>query len=334
MAIFRCNSCGHLREVTNDYIGASVKCPECRKANPVHETVSFVEKVIRKYLVQRTELREIKQQLEPEKGDAFSASENNSLKDMDLFNTSALTSQIQYKPIVAWFKTRHIEVDVDEHTVDTRGFFDEVAVQIGDNHEILKAVVGQIKYNQSKGYSSARIDLSNKSKKEIEVITEFGKTLYEYSFVARCYRDKKENIIRLTLQTSKTIVRFFDGIWAEWFVFMKLLSALQDNNLPVACLRSLVVKHSNDAANEIDIFFLVGDIPVCIECKSGEYRNDIQKYSSLRKRLKLDKENFLMFVLDPDEDQLQGLNSMYDLTFVNQDSLIKHVETLIAFATD
>ena len=37
-----------------------------------------------------------------------------------------------------------------------------------------------------------------------------------------------------------------------------------------------------------------------------------------------------MCVIEPDEDQLQGLNSMYDLTFVNQDSLFKHLETMVS----
>jgi len=29
MALFRCNKCGHIREVGNDYVGKSVKCPKC-----------------------------------------------------------------------------------------------------------------------------------------------------------------------------------------------------------------------------------------------------------------------------------------------------------------
>ena len=49
MALFRCNKCGHLREVASDYIGKSVKCPKCKEVAPIHDTVAFVENVIKKY---------------------------------------------------------------------------------------------------------------------------------------------------------------------------------------------------------------------------------------------------------------------------------------------
>jgi phage FluMu protein Com len=330
MAIFRCNSCGHLREVTNDYVGVSVKCPSCKKANPVHDTVTFVEKLVGKYLVQRMELRTLKQSSEPAELTAAPLLESNSLADIDLFNTTALTSKQQYQPILAWFEKLRIEVEVNHQSVDTRGFFDEIAMELGDNYETLKFVSNQIKFTQGKEFGNAKIDLSNKSKKEIKEITEFCKLLYEYSFVARFDHNKKENIIWLTLQKAKTIIRFFNGIWLEWYVLMKLLSFFRDKKLPAACLRGLSIKHSNEDANELDVFFLVGDIPICIECKSGEYRKDIQKYSNLRKKFKLEKSNFLLCVADLAEDQIQGLNSMYDLTFVNPQTLLEHVEQLIA----
>ena len=329
MAIFRCNSCGHLREVTNDYIGSSVKCPRCKKPDLVYDTVSFVEKVVKKYLVQRKEMRILKQETESVELTSTPSLESNSLVDIDLFNTAAFANEQQYEPILAWFEKRRIEVEIDHRNVDTRGFFDEIAIELGDNYETLKFVSNQIKFAQGKSFSSARIDLSKKDDKETKEIVNFCKLLYEYSFVARVNHDKKEKLIWLTLQSAKTISRFFNGIWLEWYVLMKLLSFFRDRKLPAACLRGLLIKHSSEETNELDVFFLVGDIPICIECKSGEYRNDIEKYSSLRKRLKLEKSNFILCVAEVSNDQLQGLNSMYDFTFVDPRSLLKHIEILL-----
>jgi phage FluMu protein Com len=50
MALFRCEKCGHLREVPNDYLGKSVKCPRCKASNPIYDTVDFVTKVIQQYV--------------------------------------------------------------------------------------------------------------------------------------------------------------------------------------------------------------------------------------------------------------------------------------------
>ncbi len=257
MAIYRCNKCGHLREVTSDYIGKSVKCPRCKEANPVYDTVAFVEKVVGKYLEQRKELNAFRHDAESSEASDSPPVGENTLADTDLFNTTALASHHQYQPILAWFHERQIELDIDHQAVDTRGFFDEVAVQLGDNYETLKFVSNQIKVAQGKGFGSAKIVLSKKNKDEIKAITQFCKMLYEYSFVARYDHDKKKNIIWLTLQTASTITRFFNGIWVEWFVLMKLLTFFQEKQIPVACSRSLSVKHSNGEANELDVFFLL-----------------------------------------------------------------------------
>jgi phage FluMu protein Com len=329
VAIFRCNGCGHLREVTNDYIGKSVKCPNCKKPNSVHDTVRFLEKVIGKYIDKSKELHDLQNNEKSTVHLNSSHGGQSTLTGLDIFNTSELASYDQYGSILSWFNERQIELEIDHKAVDTRGFFDEVAVELGDNYDTLKHVTNQIKFAQGKSFTRTKIELSKKSTKEAKEIVQFCKLLYEYSFVARFSHDKKENAIWLALQTANTITRFFNGVWAEWFVFMKLLSFFREIQIPVSCLRSLELKHSNEESNELDVFFLIGDMPLCIECKSGEYRHDIQKYSNLRKRLKLDNANFLLFAVDLDDDQLQGMNSMYDITFVNPNSLISHVEQLI-----
>ena len=86
----------------------------------------------------------------------------------------------------------------------------------------------------------------------------------------------------------------------------------------------------NEDSNELDIFFLADNrIPICIECKSGEFRNHIDKYSKIRKRLKIEKSQFLLCVVGLSQEQTQGLTSMYDITFVNEINFIQHIENLL-----
>ena len=330
MAIFRCNKCGHLREVPNNYIGKSVQCPRCKTVNQIHDTVGFIEKVLEKYFLQYKELQDLRQQLAPVKtSDSFPV-EQLPLTDIDIYNTTAMASNQQYEPILTWFQERQIQLDINHQAIDTTGFFDEVAMQLGDQYEVLKLVSDQIKYIQQKGSTNAAIHLSKQSQKDIKLITQFCKELYDYSFVAKYFYQKQEKIIRLTLQTVPTIVTFFNGEWMEWFVFMKLLEFVRERQLSVACLRSLSVIFSNEDVHELDVFFLINNrIPVCIECKTGEFRQHIEKYSTLRKRLKLEKTQFLLCVIGLSQEQTQGLSSMYDVTFVNEKNFLQHVEQLL-----
>jgi hypothetical protein len=76
----------------------------------------------------------------------------------------------------------------------------------------------------------------------------------------------------------------------------------------------------NEDLHELDVFFLVeGNTPVCIECKTGEFRQDIDKYLRLRKRLGIDRSQFILCCLGLGDEQAAGLSSMYELSFRQPD---------------
>ncbi len=329
MAIFRCNKCGHLREVGNDYIGKAVKCPKCDNAVTCHDTVAYLNVLIKKYIDKSREFNALNKELTNDNSKKEIV-ENFSFVDIDIHNTDILTQAANFSPIIRWFEQKNIEVLIDPEAVDTTGFFDEIALRLGNNFSVLKSVSNQIKYVQNKGYKNVKIDLSKKSNKEVQQITTFCKTLYDYSFVAKYFYQKKDQIIRLTLQTVPKIRNFFNGIWMEWFTLMQLLKFFSKRKIAPACSRSLKINFSGNDSNELDIFFLTEqEIPVYIECKSGEFRHDINKYLTLRKKLNIEKEQFILCIFGLDQDKAQGLTSMYDLTFVNESSLIDHVQTIV-----
>lgn len=329
MAIFRCSKCGHIREVGNDYIGKTVKCPECTQISTIHDTVSFLKSLIKKYIEKNKELKKL--QNESSEGESENQStENISFEEIDIHNTTALTQDKYLEPISQWFKERKIQVHLNNNATDTTGFFDEIALLLGNNFNVLNFVAHHIKYVQNKGFSNVKIELSKKSTLEIQQITSFCQELYDYSFVANYLYQKKDKIIRLTLQSAPKIRTFFNGIWMEWFTLMKLLTFFRDNKIAPVCARGLEISFTQGNSNELDLFFLTEkNVPVCIECKSGEFRHEIDKYLSLRKQLNIDKNNFIICVFGLSQEQAIGMTSMYDLTFVNELSLLDHVQTVI-----
>jgi len=327
MAILLCNKCSYLREVSDDYVGKAVKCPVCKEPVPIHNSVAFVKNIITKYQT----LNEKYRQLKVKAGTVDDLESVECLDDdVDLHNTSAMTRQTQFKPIVDWFDNKEIILDIDASTIDTQGFFDEIAVTLGDNYELLKNVNEQIKKAQRKGYSSISLAISNYSQKEIQALTSYCRELYDFSFVAKYFYNKADKKIHLTLQKASAVVNFFNGEWFEWFVFMKLLITFYEKKIPFSALRSFKVHFPNEDKHEVDVFFLINNkIPLFIECKTGEFRSTIEKYQKIRKRMGIDKQNFTMVVLGLSDEQTKGLTSMYDITFVNENNFVEYFLSLL-----
>lgn len=247
---------------------------------------------------------------------------------VNIHDTDALTLKSQYEPITHWFKRKYISVKVNPEAMDTSGFFDEVAVVLGDNYELLKIVSNKIKHRQLNHKDRAYIELANYDNKDGEIIKNFCKELYDYSFVAKYFYNTHKKLITLHLQSAPRIVRFFNGEWLEWYVFMKIVDYCHSRQLSFSCTRNMRIDTIN-GCYEIDVFFLINDTPLFIECKSGEYRQFIDKYCKLRKQLNISKPYFLFLIADMNDTKTKGLTAMFDITFLNVQQLTDYIAKIV-----
>lgn len=103
MAILRCNSCTYLREVTNEHVGKTVKCPVCEKPAVIHDAVAFVKKVLEKYGVLLGKYRDMEQTINPDNESDRNIGRGKQEGEIDLHNTDAMSNSMQYQPIINWF---------------------------------------------------------------------------------------------------------------------------------------------------------------------------------------------------------------------------------------
>ena len=334
MAVYRCNKCGGIAELPQDAVGTTVDCRQCGQPSTVHDTVFFVRKVLERYFAMQAALKRAQAESDAAEDSAKQGPQeqarSNGLEDINVYNTDLISTDLQHGPIHDWFSTKNIKVQPNHKAVDTTGFFDEVAVEIGRNYELFKMVVDQIRYAQSKNHTSVSFNLSKRAQKEAQSIVAFCRQLYDYSFVSKYFYQKPEKVVRLGVQGSPQIQSFFVGEWLEWFALMQVLELCQESRIRLSCARNLSLTFSNEDAHELDVFCILNEkVPVCIECKSGEFRPVIDKYISLRKRLGLGKTQFILCVAGLPDDQAAGLSSMYDLTFVSERGLRIHLESLV-----
>jgi hypothetical protein len=327
MSILRCNRCGHIEELGPDAPGTTRPCPRCNAPTPVYDAVLFVRKVLEKYFALQSELSRLRT-AEDTQGTS-SQTPTAAIETFDLHNSAVLSTELQHGPIQEWFQRRHVQVRTNPKAVDTTGFFDEVGTAIGKDYGVLGDVVDRIRYAYTKGYASTTIHLEGKTPQDAQRVVEFCNLLYDYSFVAKRFHLRQENLIRLVLQTAPAIRDFFNGDWLEWFAFIAMLQLVRQHRRRYSCARNLVISLQNGESYELDVFFLLdGERPLCIECKSGEFRQDIERCLRLRKRLGLDRDSFILCAVGLSPEQAQGLTSMYELSFASERDLVPRLETL------
>ena len=330
MAIFRCNKCSHIQEQSDGQVGNTIACPRCGNPAPVYNTLFFIGRLLDKYFEVQREIIRLKA---PAAGtgaeQAVAASPPVGLDAIDLSNTDRLASELQHGPIYDWFNRKQIQVQANMRGVDTTGFFDEVAVSIGGNLAVLKEVLERIRWAQQKEYSSTTISLDKKSPQDAQAISAFCQQLYDFSFVAKYLPNRQKNNILLALQTAPAVRDFFNGEWLEWYALMICLNYAKERNKRFSCARNLSITLQNGENYELDVFMLIdGKLPICIECKTGEFRQNIDKYLGLRKRLGISGRNFVMCITGLSDEHAKGLSAMYDLAFVNERELAVHLSRL------
>lgn len=342
MPIYRCNKCEFVSEDSTTVIGSKVNCARCGTASTVYGTVFFIEKLAQRYFAALQEIKLLKEQIETAgnsetvNGAAVNASQNatsapeSTLANIDTLNTNLFATAEQHAPLKAWFAARQIEAVFDYSLVDTSGFFDDAALLIGENFELFSNLIDRVCFAYRNSHSWLNLELGKLSQKDAQAVNKLCRQLYEHTFFARYRYQKAEKIAGLTLQTAPAVRHFFNGGWLEWYAFIEVVNQLKARERSFSCARGVKVVFPNEDLHELDVLALVdGKTLICIECKSGEFRRDIEKYLRLRKRLGLERSRFIICAADLTDEQANGLSAMYELTFVNLPTLRSQLQSLI-----
>lgn len=330
MPVYRCNTCGHVSE--SPVAGTQVPCGACQAPCSVFDTAYYVRKLIERYTAAMREIKALKaEDQRPTDGEPPVAADDAASGEGPDHASSAedLATAAQHEPIEKWLKARQIEAQFEHSNVDTSGYFDEAAQQLGRGYELFGELVQRVAYAYRKSHTGLNIDLTGMAQKDVQALTTLCRQLYSHTLFARYHYQKVEKVVRLSLQSAPKVRQFFEGAWLEWYALLELLDILQQRKLAFSCARGVKVMFPNEDVHELDVIALpAGQSPICIECKSGEFRRDIDKYQRLRKRLGIERHRFVICSTDITEEQASSLTAMYDLTFVNLQSLPRHLATL------
>ena len=329
MAVYRCSACGFVAEDAASPPGSRIPCARCAASCTLFATAFYVERLTERYLAARRELEVLKVAITnpAEESSPENASPTpSSLQLGDLHNSNQLATELQHKPLLEWFKARQITATHDLDAVDTTGFFDEAAREIGDQHEALAGLMEQIRYSYRKEFNWLNVDMSKYDPLVRQDVLAFCRELYGHTLFARYKFNRETKVMGLGIQPAKAVRSFFTGGWLEWYALTTLLTMCMKNGHEFSCARGAVLSLQNAETRELDVAALIsGRTLLVIECKTGEFRGEIEKYVQLRKRLGIDSSQFLVCNPELTAEQATGLGTMYGLTFVNLASLKTHL---------
>ncbi len=337
MPIYRCSQCGFVSEDALTPVHSQAACGRCGKPSTVYGTVFFVEELVKRLAAATRELNALKLQTPaappvPLPAAASAAAAPATFEPAALqANVQGLSTDAQHAPLKAWFAARQIDARLNPARVDTSGFFDDAALLLGGNHALFAELIERVRYAYRKSHTGVTLELAQLAQKDAQAIHQLCRQLYEHTFFARCHYQKPEKILRLTLQSVPAVRQFFDGGWLEWYALLALTAQLQAHPGGASCARGVEVVFPNEDLHELDVVALpAGQAPICIECKGGEFRRDIDKYLRLQKRLGLERGRFILCSAELSDEQAAGLSAMYDLSFVNLQTLAPHLQRLLA----
>src|SRR5690349_20699298 len=164
MPIYRCPACGFVAE-DSAAPGSKLPCGKCGAPSTLFATPFYVQKLVERYQASRRELDALKlavastdeEESPPPTEHQPSAG---SLRLDELNNTDLLATETQHQPLHDWFRARQIAATFTLDAVDTTGFFDEAAREIGDGYDLLEGLLEQIRFAYRKEYSWLNADLS------------------------------------------------------------------------------------------------------------------------------------------------------------------------------
>ncbi len=295
----------------------------------------FVEKLVERYAAAMRELQALRAADDDETpGDGTNGQTPvaaGDLPEVGSLSSRNFATAEQHLPLQAWFAARKISATFDYAQVDTTGFFDDAARLLGDRLELFGELIDRVAFAYRKGHGWINLELARLPQKDAQAINQLCRNLYSHTLFGRYHYQKPEKIVRLTLQTAPAVRRFFEGGWLEWYVFLEALEACQaTGRSQVSCTRGAKVTFANEDVHELDVMVLpAGRTPMVVECKSGEFQRDLDKYLRLRKRLGLERQHFVICSPHMADEQASGLSAMYDLTFVNLRQLRPHLQAVL-----
>lgn len=342
--IFKCYQCDYTTKISNKYLGKSVKCPKCKEIITVNNNeIDSDEDNYHKIISLTNELNELKEDfnskfklLSDELCDLKKYFETKSYvqknsEEVYLGSSSAdehINEQKEFVEIHDWLENKSISVSEYRQAEPTDEIYDKIALTLGDEYDILSGIYDTIKKNLSGNNFS--YSLSSKNQDEINKITSFAQELCKKGFLKSNYKpenpyNRNSRAILAAPIKIGNFINFITGTWFERYIYRKINSFLSKNSINYSNILNAKICFPNKDIYEIDMLFIIGNLPLYIECTTGNWADHIIGQSEKRKLLSIPKDRSILVVLGCPDQQTSELSLLHDVIVSNQNNILNKV---------
>lgn len=207
--------------------------------------------------------------------------------------------------------------------------FMKLSDYLGNRYSYLREFYNIIKPSLSTG-GSFYYNMQSKPQEVLAYCTQFCSMLHQNAFLSNYTYKKTNKIITGTPQRVGKVINFFTGGWLENHIFNITLDIIRSKNIKdFSYVQNCRIELTNGDDFEIDMLFVIKDIPIWIECKTGDYQRYISKYSEFRKKLSTKVEHSILLVSDLPDGISKNLSNTFNLKVCDLNEGKKYIEEVI-----
>lgn len=214
--------------------------------------------------------------------------------------------------------------------IETIESYKTVAIELGDNYDLLKEFYDELKSCVSHGNKQFKFKInSDKINKKTQFLN-FGKLLLEKYILSKCYfASYDRNCLLCEISDINSHGTFITGIWFEYYMYEKISSFLNKHRIEYEILHSLPVTFSDGKNTELDISLFIDGKFYCIECKSGKSQDKIDDLILRPKQLNIPNENFILIISCMDDSLTYDLTKLCNITVTNKQNFLHKFSNLL-----
>lgn len=228
---------------------------------------------------------------------------------------------------IAWFRERQIEVQFRSNDMEV---FDRFALDLGDHYDVLAPVLVQMRRAFLRKQRDFHYALGEISEEMISRCVGFGHNLLNAELLTEFHYDRATKTIRGTMADQPDLAEFFMGEWFERYIYQKVANLLRERELRFSSLSHVTVTLPHRDRFELDLFFLVEDEPLLIECFTDrDIDRAIQRISQSGQRLQISDSRIFCIGLEMTLAQIAELHQQHRVTVGNRETFLAQIRTAL-----
>jgi len=245
----------------------------------------------------------------------------------DAFESSDNVIEHHDDKVEAFLNSRGITIKVRKPEDAADNLIDGLSSFLGERYSALRGVLTKIKRSMHAGRGFSE-HIAKLSQDDISSVCQFCSRLHAIAFLEDYkYLKSPRYEIHAKTTTLPKAQMFFGGQWLERYTLQKLkeahaiVQAETEERIELQYLINPQIILPNGDDFELDLIAVVGDSPIWIEAKSGDYQQHVQKYSRLAGQLGLDYSHAMMVLTDVSDDRCEALSSLFSMSVTNLNTL-------------